>query len=83
MFCFDFLFYGNTRISIIVTGEVVGGLSSHDVIGGNGSFLCILRLNNKRILNELKRKHGDNVVRARGRSYRAAGRRRGMEEEKG
>lgn len=52
-------------------------------LGGNGSFLCILSLNNKRILNELERKHGDNVVGAWGRSYRAAGERRGMEEEKG
>lgn len=49
-------------------------------LGGNGSFLCIL---SKRILNELERKHADNVVRAWGRSYRAAGGRRGMEEEKG
>lgn len=52
-------------------------------LGGNGSFLCILSLNNKRILNELERKHGDNVVSAWERSYRAAGGRRGMEEEKG
>lgn len=70
MFCFVFLLYGNTRISIIVTGEGVGGFSSHNVIGGNGSFLS---LNNKRILNELKRKHGDNVVRAWGGEERDGG----------
>lgn len=51
-------------------------------LGGNGSFLCILSLDNKRILNELERKHGDNVVRAWGRSYRAAGGRRGWKRKK-